>query len=106
MGILKEIYDLLKNKVWPFIKKYWRYLLIIPILYAVYRWIKDKTKPVINRPPNTLEDQRELENDVHQLDQQANTEIRQIESQASKEKYGVDHGDPTPAQVFDREIKK
>jgi len=106
MIILKKIYDLLKNKVWPFIKKNWRYLLVIPILYAIYRWIKGRTSPIINRPPNTLEDQQELENDVHQLDQHANTEIQQIESQAVKEKNGVDHGNPTPAQVFDREIKK
>lgn len=106
MSILNEICDLLKNKVWPFIKKYWRYLLVFPVLYAIYRWIKNRTTPTINRPPNTLEDQRELENDVHKLDQQANTEISQIESHANKEKNGVDHGNPTPAQVFDREIKR
>lgn len=98
MKILKMIFE--------FIKKNWKYILVLPAVYMVYKWFKYRKQISPTKPPDTIKNQMELIHDINQLNQQANTNINNIEKQASKEKQGVDNGIPTPAQVFDKEIKK
>jgi hypothetical protein len=98
MKILKTIYDFIKD----FIKKNWKYLFIVPVACAIYRWFKN----IEPTRPNIVKDHIELTHNVNILDRKADESISRIDRQADNEKNGVDSGNPTPAQIFDKEIKK
>jgi hypothetical protein len=98
-----------KTKAWPFIKKYWIYILVIPaaliFLYNGSKLIKRifyKPAP----PPDQTADRAALDQSIGEIDKAAGSKIDKIESDAKSKKNGIDKGSPTPAAVFDEMIKK
>lgn len=103
--MIKKIISFVKSKVFPFVSKNWKYLLVVPFFCIIYRWIKNR-KRVEERQPNTIKDDMSLKDDIRKIENQESSDLKKIEQQACDEKKGIDNGNPTPAQIFDREIKK
>jgi hypothetical protein len=97
--------------VYAWVKKYWKEILIIPMVIYFLIKIGGLATPWFKRllkPPKP--DLRDLDNRIRDedrdRDRETDREIDRVDADADRIKDGIDNGDPTPADVFNEEIKK
>lgn len=96
------------SRVWQWAKQYWWLILGIPlVLIAISKFggflEKLFTKP--NKPDLTGDDKKYADG-MLDLSEEERKKLESADNEADKIKDGIDAGDPTPADVFDREINR
>jgi len=92
------------NKIIDFIKKYFKYLLVVPFVIFVYKKIKilfDRKESI--RDSICVKESKEKEKEISDSARERKEEIDKKEKEAIS---GIKTGNPKPSDIFNKEIKK
>ena len=88
-------------------RKHWKkivaVLLVIPALVWAIRWIYIISSDM--RGPDLTELERGLRTALENLTDKEKELLGAVDEEAEKVKDGIDRGDPSPAEIFNRELE-
>lgn len=96
------------SKVGAWCKKYWWLLLGIPVVLIAISELGGFIEKLFTRPnkPDLAGEDKKYADGLLNLSEEERKKLEAANDEASKIKDGIDEGDPTPADVFDREINR
>lgn len=94
------------SRLWSWAKKYWWALLVVPLIFVAFYRAGDGISWVFKKIRFFDENEDEHKNDVEEIDREEDRKIEDIDKKVDAVKDGIDDGDPTPAEVFDKEINR
>lgn len=97
------------DRAWVWVRKYWKWILIIPVLLVALSWVGKLLIAVLGfgeGSVDTSEDEQRLREANDKTSKEADEKIENIREEASREKDGIEAGEPKPSDIFNREIER